>query len=296
MKKNWFWGIVITILISWIANIVYFELHQLKEPVVLNAYIDITSSENTNFSLFYLTNSSEVIELETLIAGEYTYSNEQNFFPWFGDLTAQSYRQHFTHQYLKQASFTFDEQSLKQIVKGFQSNELYARFTNGQVVPVQLEKLNFRTPLSETNYISSTAGFGSNQGIQGNLFEATETVRMDEITLPDSLINKVELKVQLLSDTSTNAQVEKLVNKEWEDIAAPLYTDIEWPLEIQKGDSVALIFQTKYSDSYVNVVNDWSGITESREAFSYAFPLLIEPNLLNQDIDDIVLKVRGEHK
>lgn len=119
---------------------------------------------------------------------------------------------------------------------------------------------------------------------------------MDEITLPDSLINKVELKVQLLSDTSTNAQVEKLLNKEWEDIAAPLYTDIEWPLEIQKGDSVALIFQTKYSDSYVNVVNDWSGITESREAFTYAFPLLIEPNLLNQDIDDIVLKVRGEHK
>ncbi|QUG43202.1 hypothetical protein KD050_08275 [Psychrobacillus sp. INOP01] len=295
MKKNWFLGILIIILISWIVNIIYFELHQLEEPVILDAYIDIPASENTIFSLFYLTNSSEVVELESLIADGYTYSNEQNFFPWFGDVTAQSYRQEFTHQYLKQASFTFDDESLKQVLKGFQANELYARFTNGQVVSVQLEKLNFRTPHNEQNFISSKAGFGSNQGIEGNLLEASETVRMDAIALPDSLLNHVDLKVQLLSDTSSvEAKVDKLASMNWEDIAAPLYDDIEWPLEIQKGDSVGLIFQIKDSDSYIDIVNDWSGITESGETFTHTFPLLIEPNLSKQDVVDIVQKARGE--
>ena len=73
MQKNWFFGILIIISISWIANIIYFELHQLEEPVVLDSYIDIQSTEYTNFSLFYLTNSSEAVELETLIAAGYTY-------------------------------------------------------------------------------------------------------------------------------------------------------------------------------------------------------------------------------
>lgn len=296
MKKNWFFGILIIILISWIVNIIYFELHQLEEPIVLDSYIDIQSAENTTLSLYYLTNSSEVVELESLIAAGYTYSNEQNFFPWFGDATAQSYRQEFTHQYLKQASFTFDEESLKQLVKGFQTNELYARFTNGQVVSVQLEKLNFKTRLIESNFISSKAAFGSNQGIQGNLLEAAETVKMDAIVLPNSLKNQVELKVLSLSDNSSSeAKVEKLVGKDWEDIEAPLSNEIEWPLEIQKGDSVGLIFQIMDGDSYVDIVNDWSGITESGRTFTHTFPLLIEPHLSNQDVVDIVQKARGEN-
>ncbi|SDN39547.1 hypothetical protein SAMN05518871_10540 [Psychrobacillus sp. OK028] len=295
MKKNWFFAILIIISISWIANLIYFELHQLKEPVVLDSYIDIQSNEYTNFSLFYLTNRSEVVELETLIAAGYTYSNEQNFFPWFGNTTAQSYRQEFTHQYLKQAIFTFDEESLKQLVKGIQANELYARFTNGQVVPVQMEELNFEPPHNVTNVISSKASFGSNQGIQGNILEAAETVRMSAIDLPDSLLNQLELKVQLLSDTSSDsANVEKIMSKNWDDIAAPLYDDIKWPLEIQKGDSVGLIFQVKDSDSYVNIEIDWSGSTESGKAFTHTFPVLIEPNLSNQDVVDIVQKARGE--
>ncbi|MFJ7827195.1 hypothetical protein [Psychrobacillus sp. NPDC096623] len=295
MKKNWFWGILIVIIISWLCNIIYFELHQLEEPVVLDSYIDIQSTEYTNFSLFYLTNSSEVVELESIIAAGFTYSNEQNFFPWFGDATAQSYRQEFTHQYLKQAIFTFDEESLKQVVKGVQTNEIYARFTNGQVVPVKLEKMNFQRPHNVTNVISSKASFGSNQGIQGNILEAAETVRMNAIELPDSLMNQIELKVQLLSDTSSaSINVEKIMSKNWEEIDAPLYDDIEWSLEIQKGDSVGLIFQIKDSDSYVNIENDWSGRTESGKAFTHTIPLLIEPNLSNKDVVDIVQQARGE--
>lgn len=275
---------------------IYFELHQLKEPVVLDAYIDIPASEKTNFSLFYLTNSSEVVELESLIADGYTYSNKQNFFPWFGDVTAQAYRQQFTHQYLKEASFTFDEQSLMQVEKGIQANELYARFTNGQVVPVQLEKLNFNSPLEEPNFITSKTSFGSNQGIQGEIFEVTETIQMDAIVLPESIKNQAGLKVQIWSDTSsTRLDPTKIVNQNWEDIAAPLYSDIQWPLKLEKGDSVVLIFQVKY-DSYIDIVHDWSGITESGKVLTYTFSLLIEPSLYNQDIVNIVQDARGEHR
>ena len=262
---------------------------------MLDAYIDIQASGNTNFSLFYLTNSSEVVELESLIIGEHTYNNEQNFFPWFGDVSAQSYRQQFTHQYLKQASFNFEEQSLNQMIKGVQTEELFAHFTNGQVVPVQLEKLNFRSPTSESNIFPNEGSFSSNQGIQGYILKAAEEVRMDAIKLPDSLIHKMNLKVQLHT-LSNSLDVNQIARKDWEEIHAPLYTDIEWPLELKKGDSVGLIFQEKYSNSYIDIVYDWTGITGIGKAFTYSFPLQIEPILENQDVIDIVQKARGEHR
>lgn len=278
------------------GNIIYFEVHQLEEPVVLDAYIDIPASKNANFSLFYLTNSSEVVELETLIAGEYTYSNEQNFFPWFGDITAQMYRQQFTHHLLKQASFTIDEQSFEHFAKSVQANDLYARFTNGQVVPFELEKLNFKTPLTEQSFLKSKVSFGSNQGIQGEIFEVTETIQMDALVLPVSIKDQVDLKVQIWSDTSSaRLNSNKIMEQNWKDIDAPLYNDINWPLKLEKGDSVGLIFQVKYR-SYIDIVHNWSGITESGKAFTYNFPLLIEPNLSDQDIVDIVQKSRGVHK
>lgn len=297
MKKKWFWGIFITILISWIVNIIYFEMHQLKEPVVLNAYIDIPTSENTNFSLFYLTNSSEVNELESLIAGGYTFSNEQNFFPWFGDLTAQSYRQQFTHQYLKQANFIIDEQSMEQVVNGVKNNELYARFTNGQVVPIELEKLDFRTTASESNIFTNEGYFVGNDGIQGTILEATETVRMDAISLPEAIIQKVDLKVHFNSNTlSSSISSNNLVKKDWEEIDAPLNTEIEWPLEIEKGNSVRLIFHVKDSNSYIDIVHEWTGITKSGKAVTYNLPLQIEPSLFEDGAIDIVRKARGENR
>lgn len=296
MKNNWFWGVLIVIILSWIGNIIYFEVHQLDEPVVLDAYIDIQSTKHTTFSLFYLTNSSEVVELETLIAAGYTYDNDQNFFPWFGDISAQSYRQQFTHQFLKQASFTFDERSLEQVIKGFQAEDLYARFTNGQVVPVQLEKLNFQTPASETNFLSSKVDFGSSQGVQGSVLEATEDVRMDAIVLPESLLNQVDLKVQISDSSSASANVEKIMSKNWEEIDAPLYTDVEWPIHLKKGDSVELIFQVQYSNIYIDFVHDWTGKTDTGKTFTYSLPLQIEPILASQDVKGIVQKARGEHR
>lgn len=296
MKGNWFWGVLLIIIISWLSNIIYFEVHQLEEPVVLDAYIDIPASKNINFSLFYLTNSSEIVELESLIAGSYTYSNEQNFFPWFGDTTAQMYRQQFTHQFLKQASFTIDEQSFEQVAKSVQANDLYARFTNGQVVPVLLEKLNFKTPLNDQNFITSKVSFGSNQGIQGEIFEVTETIQMDALVLPESIKNQVDLKVQIWSDTSTNSlDSNKIIEQNWKDIDAPLYSNVKWPLKLEEGDSVGLIFQVKY-DSYIDIIHNWSGITESGKAFTYTSSLLIEPNLSNQDIVDIVQKARSAQR
>lgn len=296
MKNKWFWGILIVTILSWVGNIVYFESHQLKEPVVLDAVIDIQASEHTNISLYYLTNSSEVIELETLIASGHTYDNEQNFFPWFGDVTAQSYRRQYTHQFLKQASFTFDQQSLQQLVKGVETNDLFARFTNGQVVPVQLEKLNLQPLTKETNFLVNSAEFGSDQGIHGSVLQATEAVTMDKIELPNSLLDQAKLKVQISSSSSPNEEVEKIMNTKWEEIDAPLHTDIEWPLNLKKDDAVVLIFRLQNSDTYIDSVFNWTGITDSKKAFTYSLPLQMEPSLEKQDVVEIVQKVRRDKK
>lgn len=58
---------------------------------------------------------------------------------------------------------------MEQVVNGVKNNELYARFTNGQVVPIELEKLDFRTTASESNIFTNEGYFVGNDGIQGTI-------------------------------------------------------------------------------------------------------------------------------
>ena len=128
MKKNWFWGVISLIVISWIVNSIYFQSKQLEEPVILNAYLDIPISDSTNFSIHYITNKKDIIELQSLSIGAQSLWNERNFtFPGFENPTAQSFNQEFTHHYSKEAMFSLGEEDIKNFQEELKNhNQIYA--------------------------------------------------------------------------------------------------------------------------------------------------------------------------
>jgi hypothetical protein len=300
LKNNWFWGVIIVILVSWIGNIIYFQTKQLSEPIILNAYIDRPSYERTSFSLPYLTNKNEVVELDHLLVDGYTYSNEQSFTPWLNDPSTQSYTQEFTHHFLKEATFTLDEQDLKSLQESILLNKVFARFTNGQVVPIQVDKLNFTPNITEESIFTNTGSFSSNQGIQGNFLEVVESATMNSIELPEVIQKQFDLKIMLLKDTPTNSpKVNDIVHTDWLDMDAPLYREINWPLLIEAGDTVALIFHTKdeiEDVEYISALQKWTGETLNGGAVRYS--CLIQNNLYlsQKQLNAFLRKARGEAK
>lgn len=300
LKNKWFWGVIIVVLASWISNIIYFQIKQLSEPIIFNAYIDRPAFERTSFSLPYLTNKKEVVELECLLVDGYTYSNEQRFSPWFNEPSNQSYIQEFTHHFLKEATFTLDEQDLKRLHESIQTNKVFARFTNGQVILVQVDKLNFTPNVTDETIFTNTGSFSSNQGIQGNYLEVVESATMDSIELSEAIQKQFDLKIKLLKNTPTNStKVKDIFNSDWLEMDAPLYSDIEWPLLIEAGDSVALVFHTKdeiENVEYISALQEWVGKTLNGKAVSHH--ILFQNNLyLTQDqVNTVIKNARGEAK
>ena len=173
--KNWFWRIISVILLCWTVNIFYYQSKQLEEPIVLDTYIDMPSSEQTSFKLFYLTNKNDVIELDSLQINGYTYSNENSWFPWFGELSAQAYRQEFSHHFLKEASFTLTEEDLGNVNEGVQTNNIFAHFTNGQIIPVKVDKLALTPIAEEVSIFSSPSSFSIKQSCRGCFIKSGRT-------------------------------------------------------------------------------------------------------------------------
>lgn len=300
LKNKWFWGVIIVILVSWIGNIIFFKTKQLSEPIIFNAYIDRPAYERTSFSLPYLTNKSEVVELDHLLVDGYTYSNEQSFTPLFNEPSTQSYKQEFTHQFIKEATFTLDEPDLKRLEESILQNKVFAHFTNDQVVPVQVDKLNFTPNITEETIFTNTGSFSSNQGIQGNFMEVVESATMNSIELPEVIQTQFDLKIKLLKDTSTiSTTVNDIVHTDWIDMDAPLYSEINWPLLIEAGDSVALIFHTKddiEDVKYISTLQEWTGKTLKGRAVHYSILIQNDPNLSQRQVNAIIRKARGEAK
>lgn len=300
MKKNWFWGVVSVIFISWIGNTIYFESKQLKEPVILNTYIDVPSSEHTSFTLLYITNKNEVVELDSLLVDGYTYSNERNYFPWFGDPSAQSYKQEFTHHFLKEALFTLSEDDIKRLHESIQTDKVLARFTNGQVIPLKVDKLNFTLYTDDQSIFSNTSSFSSNAGIQGSLLEVVESANMEPIELPEVIREDMDLKVMLIKSKSANfVDVEKMLKTDWEDIDAPLDIEINWPLQIEEGDKVGLIFKLKDNVEdvkYIEAMHKWIGKKMNGQQSSYGIYVQVDPTLTQNQVNAIVKKARGAEK
>ncbi|MEK4487451.1 hypothetical protein MHH81_18200 [Psychrobacillus sp. FSL H8-0484] len=300
MKKNWFWGVVSVIFISWIGNTIYFESKQLKEPVILNTYIDVPSSENTSFTLLYITNKNEVVELDSLLVDGYTYSNERNYFPWFGEPSAQSYKQEFTHHFLKEALFTLSEDDIKRLHESIQTDNVLARFTNGQVIPLKVDRLNFKPNKPQDIEFANMSGGSYNNTTEREIIYIKDAITMNAFELPKAIQQNIDIKIMLWKDTNKGSSKEQEVSMQnWTDIDAPLYTDVNWPLQIEVGDTVGLFFHTKDDIDDVKpiaLMQDWTGVNAHGKSIRHGISIQVDPIFSQKQVNTVVKKARGEEK
>ncbi|MFB5087393.1 hypothetical protein PGC35_09275 [Psychrobacillus sp. PGGUH221] len=302
MKKNWFWGVISLIVISWIVNSIYFQSKQLEEPVILNAYLDIPISDSTNFSIHYITNKKDIIELQSLSIGAQSLWNERNFtFPGFENPTAQSFNQEFTHHYLKEAMFSLGEEDIKNFQEELKThNQIYATFTNGQTVPLQVSKLNFTSYKTSDEVFYKSSGFNYTGNSRAEFIHINKPIKMEAFELPKGIQQDIDIKLMVWKDTDEHSPIiREDASKEWEDLDAPLYTDVKWPLQIDAGDSIGIFFHTKDDldkAKTIRLMQDWTGEDADGTQINHVINIISNPILTQDQVNNIVKKARGEAK
>lgn len=302
MKKNWFWGVISLIVISWIVNSIYFQSKQLEEPVILNAYLDIPISDSTNFSIHYITNKKDIIELQSLSIGAQSLWNERNFtFPGFENPTAQSFNQEFTHHYLKEAMFSLGEEDIRNFQEELKNNnQIYATFTNGQTVPLNLTKLNFSPHKASDIEFVNSGGLEYNGNSLAEYLYIKEPLKMETFKLPKEVQQNIDVKLMVWKDTDEYSPIiREDASKEWEDLDAPLYTDVKWPLQMNAGDSIGIFFHTKDDldkAKTIRLMQDWTGEDADGTQIKHVINIISNPILTQDQVNNIVKKARGEAK
>ncbi|MEI4770725.1 hypothetical protein WAX74_13945 [Psychrobacillus sp. FJAT-51614] len=302
MRKNWFWGVISIILVSWVVNFIYFQSKQLEKPVMLNAYLDIPTRDYTNLSLHYITNKKDIIELQSLSIGDQSFFNERNFiFPGFENPTAQSFKQEFTHHYLKEAMFSFGEEDIKNFQEEIKNNnEVYATFTNGQTVPVNVSKLDFTPYKTSDEAFIKGSGYNYTGNSRAEFLHINVPVNMEAFELPKAIQQDIDIKLMVWKDASEHSPIiREDASKEWENLNAPLYTEVKWPLQLNAGDSIGIFFHTKEDSKDVktiSLIQDWTGEDADGNQIKHVINIISNPILTQDQVTAIVKKARDDVK
>jgi hypothetical protein len=267
---------------------------------VLDAYIDAQMGEQINFKLSYLTNKTEVVEMQALRVGGYTLPNEQNFFPWFGEPTSQMFDQQFTYQYLKKASFTLNEQDFETLRKKMKNNTVFAEFTNGQTVPVNITKLNFTPNKPDDVEFLNRGTQGFNNNTEAEYLYIKDSIKMNAFELPKAIQQNIDIKLMLWKDTPEGSSIiTETAMKDWTDKEVPLYTNVDWPLQLEVGDTVGLFFHAKEDANEVKMISfvqEWTGENAVGKPVRHDISIQMEPQLSQKQVNTLVKKARGEAK
>ena len=299
-RQYWFFGIIILILISWAANIAFYESKQLAAPIVLPSYIDKPAEDYQSFSMLYLTNKRENIEATTLhINGVELYSDtDVTFFNDFSE--GQVFEQEFINYYLKRVTFTLRDVHIEQLKQeGFDLEKIYLTFSNGQQVPANIQHFELKEIGETVSVFDSGHGYSNSEEVRGDFSLVTQALSLNKLILPDELENMIKVKIMVLNDErSLSKVVDSVLSLPWEDVDAPLSSQLDWPLQLEKDDKVGVIID--YTEAKKNAWNIQSeitltGMTDDGQKVKHSILLESEPSLTQKQVNELVDKEGGKY-
>ena len=123
---------------------------------------------------------------------------------------------------------------------------------------------------------------------------------MNPIELPDLVQQHKDLKVMVWKGSKgISTAFNELANTSWDQLDAPLYTEVTWPLQIEPVHSVALFFHTKESLNeikFISALQPWTGKTLDGKVVSHDIYIKNEPWLTQKQVNALLEKARGEAK
>lgn len=287
LKKHWFWIVISSIIISWIGNTLYFESKQLDRPVFLTHYIDQDiEQEITYLSLYYITNKTDLTELQQIQLGDLIlYPQQPNGFFFMHDQTQQqSYQQEFTHHYLKKATFEIhkDQFNSNHLKDGLTVEKVYAVFSQSSSMSYSIGQIRLSPQESRSEILRNDSSSGSSNGDFQSIHSASEALVLTELHSPFAKELETEYAIRLTHNNQSYF-AGKFNNTSDKDISGG------WPIQIGENERLLTNIQlnTK-SNKVLNLRFNLIGQTSSGKNFQTSIYSYQDPYLTQADIHSYI--------
>ncbi|WP_138420073.1 hypothetical protein [Aquibacillus sediminis] len=311
MNSKGLWLGIGLIIISWIANYIYFQTHQLEQPIFLDHYYGRQiEQEETHLPFHYLTNKQNPLEVQYIQVDDvqlYPVDN-QSFGVWQATQPQIQYEQEFRHHYLKKVNVNVPSNviPISEDNPSWSFEQMQVYFTDGSVTNATVGKVRLYNRLNNESVLEFRSGSSSNQHRESTSLMTTEEIRIDAIDVPFAEIsNEVAIKVdveqeklQELEEIKQNGERPDWHKRDfevpWEEVPGITIDDEVFPLEMERDEALRLFMRFNPNRvSYFHFGIEMVGETKSGEPFVTETFIHDLPYLEQDDINQIIDEKQG---
>ncbi|MBN9653216.1 hypothetical protein J0K78_02980 [Halobacillus sp. GSS1] len=288
---------LLIIAISWGGNLWFYHSKQLEEPIFLEHFYDGAGM----FELYYLTNRddpSHIVRVEfsdgTAVhaeADQYAFPNEN---PAYGpDVRGKS-----THYLLK--ATRFDEQRMRELGVDHEGKATI-HFNGGDTIVADIGKVTSSEIQDRNSIFRSQGRSSSSNGRSFQSYTVMEDLKIESISFPfPEVAEDVRMKLYAPSIDSTGTPdgggprtYSEELDQDWSEVAGALLENIDFPIEMKRGDSIRLTMQeepdTIRSYSYEMTLK----VTlENGKSFTQPFLVSNDPQFTSEQME-LLIERRG---
>lgn len=283
MKERYFWLAIALIGISWIANSIYAQSKQLKEPIFLDHYIETTADDYNQLTFYYLANKNDRRHLNYFtINGLSAYV--ENEFIYLPD--APYNLQTFTHHVLRSktinlSSIDFDYHYPD---NDMIFSDVFAVFSDGSGTDASIGEVVIHpkedTTASRNSALHNKSSGGDTTGISFYLYEAPEALTIESMTYPfyEQFKDHISITSNRTGDSNSTS-------------SAVALDDIVYPIHLEKGQLLRINFMPTDEMNIKNPLAFFlsiSGTTQQEKAFTTSAWYNYQPYLSQSDVNSII--------
>jgi hypothetical protein len=302
LKERYFWAIMVIIIIAWIGNYTYLKSKQLDSPVILSHFYEKPFEENMRFKIYYLTNKNSQVLSYADFGGITAYPFQDEGMPLFDTNQQPKHEREFRHHYLKSVFLEIRDDFLplqKDSGDVWTTNEIKAYFnhSNGNKPEsfARFGKLSIKAGYQGERVFRFQMAGSRNDNRSYSTNGALQDLTVDEIITPfkKQLGKHIDIKIGVNIITPSYEE-QRMV---WGDLPGESLEDINFPLNLDKGDSLSIYTQIDAElKSYVEMALKLKGRTADGKPFESPILINSQPFFQQEDIDRIITEKTGGDK
>lgn len=288
MNPRTFFAVLLVIIAGWIAAGAYASSQHLEQLVFLDHYIDEYAEDRLTMQFYYITNKDDKNSINHIILGDIPGYVEEYHDPFMEEIP---YMQRYGHHEVRILNVSLDLYTVRNLKEKMIFKEMTVQRSDGQSEVVDIGEIIIHPrERSKKTYLSQNMSMSGGNST-ADIIAAEEKLLIQSLHPHMPVDDFQTLKIQLvgpeiIEDAKSNPEkLEKIVHHD----NGKHYNELQYPLELDKGENLALILQNEQKVKYV--LNSWlmvGGLDEYGKEIEFPAFLFHVPTLMKEDIKAII--------
>ncbi|SFK03409.1 hypothetical protein SAMN04487936_106232 [Halobacillus dabanensis] len=299
MNKKILMIALVVIVVSWGANLWYYQSKQLDEALFLKHYY----AEVDTFEIYYLMNKQDPKKVQSIEFSDGTvmYPDYKNTgFPQDNPRMTFNVLSESTHYWMASAQFDTKEVTRESIDH---QGEAIITMDDGEMIVADIGTIITEEPPERSGVFKQDMSSGGSDGRSTQSYTVKERIKIEDISSPfPELTDEMLIKIHHTASNGNRTTkghlpdwYEKERDLEWEKVAGVNLPAIDYPLIVEQGDHIRQTIQ--HNKDALNAY--WfplkvTGTMENGKDFVERFLVYNHPSFTSDQMDELVERVGDE--